>query len=181
MEGKKGYFLDEIGSMSLVPETMAHQISQLFRWFTGQSGIMYDYTGKLIKQTFKRKLKFRQSLDIVLSSLLVVAATSFYFLGIFYAIIYMLEIPLVRAYMLGQRWLVIILSLTFIIYFATISATTMNYSIVDGTATICKSFIPKCIMQRRITFQEQYGNEKIRKTSANGIPPCCRPVFPHIQ
>ncbi len=141
MEGKKGYFLDEIGSMSLVPETMAHQISQLFRWFTGQSGIMYDYTGKLIKYTLKRKLKFRQSLDVVLSSLLVVAATSFYFLGIFYAIIYMLDIPLVRAYMLGQWWLIIILSLTFIIYFATISATTM-YTMKSATFPLKIWYVP---------------------------------------
>ena len=141
MEGKKGYFLDEIGSMSLVPETMAHQISQLFRWFTGQSGIMYDYTGKLIKHTFKKKLKFRQSIDIVFSSLLVVAATSFYFLGIFYAIIYMLKIPLVRAYMLGQWWLLIILSLTFIIYFATISATTL-YTMKSATFPLKIWYVP---------------------------------------
>lgn len=141
MEGKRGYFLDEIGSMSLVPETMAHQISQLFRWFTGQSGIMYDYSGKLIKHTFQRKLKFRQSLDIVFSSLLVVAATSFYFLGIFYAIIYMLKIPLVRAYMLGQWWLVIILSLTFVIYFATISATTM-YTMKSATFPLKIWYVP---------------------------------------
>ncbi|MHA1202683.1 MAG: glycosyltransferase [Candidatus Heimdallarchaeaceae archaeon] len=141
MEGKKGYFLDEIGSMSLVPETMAHQLSQLFRWFTGQSGIMYDYSGKLIKHTFQRKLKFRQSIDIVFSSLLVVAATSFYFLGIFYAIIYMLKIPLVRAYMLGQWWLIIILSLTFIIYFATISATTL-YTMKSATFPLKIWYVP---------------------------------------
>ncbi len=141
MEGKKGYFLDEIGSMSLVPETMAHQISQLFRWFTGQSGIMHDYAGKLIKHTLKRKLKLRQSLDIVLSSLLVVAATSFYFLGIFYAIIYLLRIPLVRAATLGQWWLIIILSLTFIIYFATISATTM-YTMNSATFPLKVWYVP---------------------------------------
>ena len=141
MEGKRGYFLDEIGSMSLVPETMAHQLSQLFRWFTGQSGIMYDYSGKLIKHTFQRKLKFRQSIDIVFSSLLVIAATSFYFLGIFYAIIYMLKIPLVRAYMLGQWWLIIILSLTFVIYFATISATTL-YTMKSATFPLKIWYVP---------------------------------------
>ncbi|MBY9001622.1 MAG: glycosyltransferase [Candidatus Heimdallarchaeota archaeon] len=141
MDGKKGYFLDEIGSMSLVPETMAHQISQLFRWFTGQSGIMYDYAGKLIKRTIQRKLKFRQSLDIVFSSLLVVAATSFYFLGVFYALIYLLKIPLVRAYVLGQWWLVIILSLTFVIYFATISATTL-YTMKSATFPLKIWYVP---------------------------------------
>ena len=132
MDGKKGYYLDEIGSMSLVPETMPHQISQLFRWFTGQSGILYDHSGDLIKNTLKGKMKFRQALDIVSSALLVVVGTSFYFLGIFYTFLYYLKIPLVRAWFLGQLWLVIILSLTFIIYFSTFIATTL-YTMKSAT------------------------------------------------
>ncbi|MCG3215457.1 MAG: glycosyltransferase [Candidatus Heimdallarchaeota archaeon] len=132
MDGKRGYFLDELGSMSLVPETMPHQISQLFRWFTGQSGILYDHSGDIIKNTIKGKLRPRQALDIISSALLVVAATSFYFLGIFYTVLYFKKIPLIRAWFLGQLWLIIILSLTFIIYFSTISATTL-YTMKSAT------------------------------------------------
>ncbi len=141
MEGKKGYFLDEIGSHSLVPETMPHQISQLFRWFTGQSGAMSDHAGGLIKNVLKRKMKFRQAIDIVFSSLLVVAATSFYFLGIIYTVLYFLKVPLVRAWFLGQLWLIVIVSFTFIIYFATITATTL-YSMKSATFPLKLWHIP---------------------------------------
>ncbi len=121
----KGYFLDEIGSMSLVPDTMAHQISQSFRWFTGQSGAMFDYAIRLVKLVFQRKIKLRQAIDIAFSSFLVVGATSFYTLSVLYSIIYFARIPLVRAWNLGHIWLIIITALTAIIYLATITATTI--------------------------------------------------------
>ncbi|MHA1223831.1 MAG: glycosyltransferase [Candidatus Heimdallarchaeaceae archaeon] len=102
LEGKKGYFLDEIGSMSLVPETIAHQITQLFRWFTGQSGALFDHGTGLIKGVIKKKISFKQALDILFSSTLVLAATSFYPLAVLYSILYFGKIPLVRAWFLGQ-------------------------------------------------------------------------------
>jgi hypothetical protein len=127
--------------MSLVPETISHQISQLFRWFTGQSGALYDHGWSLLKGTIKRKIRFRQAIDIVFSSLLVVAATSFYFLGVIYAVLYFAKIHLIRALELGQIWLIIILSLTFIIYFATITATTL-YSMKSATFPLKLYHVP---------------------------------------
>ena len=140
-KGKKGYFLDEVGAMSLVPETIAHQISQLFRWFTGQSGALYDHGWSLFKGVIKRKIRFRQAIDIIFSSMLVVAATSFYFLGIIYSVLYLAKIPLVRAWFLGQLWLIVILSLTFIIYFATITATTL-YSMKSASFPLKLYHVP---------------------------------------
>ena len=140
-EGKQGYFLDEIGSMSLVPETMPHQISQSFRWFRGQSGAMFDYAFKLIKLVLQRKIKLIQAIDIYFSSFLVIGATSFYVLGALYAITYLTRTALVRAWNLGHIWLIVITLLTGIIYLATLSATTI-YSMNSATFPLKYWHIP---------------------------------------
>ena len=63
------------------------------------------------------------------------------FLGIIYSILYFAKIPLVRAWFLGQLWLIVILSLTFIIYFATITATTL-YSMKSATFPLKLYHVP---------------------------------------
>ncbi|MHA1868475.1 MAG: glycosyltransferase [Candidatus Heimdallarchaeaceae archaeon] len=127
-EGYRGYWLDEISSMSLVPENIGHQMSQLDRWMKGQAGALSDHIGKL----FRSKMTFKQAIDFVVSSTVVLVATSFYFLGIFYALIYGFKLPIYRALGLDAFSLIIMPILTLIIYISTLTATTI-YTAKSGT------------------------------------------------
>ncbi|MHA1303343.1 MAG: glycosyltransferase [Candidatus Heimdallarchaeaceae archaeon] len=127
-EGYKGYWLDEIGAMSLVPETIGHQLSQLNRWMTGQAGALVDHIGDLSKS----KMTFKQAIDFVISSTVVLVATSFYFLGFFYALIYILKIDIYRALGLDAFALVVMPIATFMVYLTTLTATTI-YTAHSGT------------------------------------------------
>lgn len=120
-EGKIGYFLDEKVSVSLVPETIGHQMSQLYRWMCGQTGAVFQHP----KELFNSKMTIKQAIDIIFSSTIVLVATSFYFLGIIYAIIYGLKIPLFRALGINELALIVMPVLTFVVYIITLTATTI--------------------------------------------------------
>ncbi len=140
-QGKKGYFLDELGSMSLVPETIDHQLSQLYRWSCGNSGTLVGHPREL----FKSKTTFRQALDIIFSSTVILVATSFYFLGVFYGLLYLLKLPIYRVLGLNMISLLVMPIGTFGVYFISLCATTW-YTSVSGTFPLKIYHVPFFLM-----------------------------------
>ncbi len=62
MNGSKGYYYDEIGSIGTVPPTFPLQIAQLWRWSNGASHVLKINIKQLLTS---RKIKFNQRMDVI--------------------------------------------------------------------------------------------------------------------
>lgn len=130
-KGEKGCWLEEIGVMTLATETFDHKMSQMFRWTTGQVGAFKDHW----KKYFNSQLKFKQSLDLFISSTLTLVLSSMYLVGILYAILYLLKVPIFRALVLEDIAMIIVPLLIGVVYIVMIAATSI-YSIRHSTYKI---------------------------------------------
>ena len=127
-EGHYGCWLEEIGVTTLATDTFDHKISQMYRWTTGQIGAVMDHW----KDFFKSKLKLKQKIDLFISSTLTLVLSSLYLVGIIYAIIYALKVPIFRALYLDDIAMLIVPLLIFGVYCIMITATSI-YSIKNST------------------------------------------------
>ncbi|MHA2027900.1 MAG: glycosyltransferase family 2 protein [Candidatus Kariarchaeaceae archaeon] len=62
MDGKRGYYYDNIGSIGTVPPTFRLQIAQLWRWSNGASHVLKNNFRTIL---FSRELKFNQKMDLI--------------------------------------------------------------------------------------------------------------------
>lgn len=62
MNGSRGYYYDQVGSIGTVPPTFPLQIAQLWRWSNGASHVMKNNFGKILSSP---NLKFGQRMDIM--------------------------------------------------------------------------------------------------------------------
>jgi cellulose synthase/poly-beta-1,6-N-acetylglucosamine synthase-like glycosyltransferase len=122
-KGKKGYFLDEVGASTLLPDTLEHQMSQLYRWIKGETSSFITH----FKNIFGRKMTFRKSIDIFFSSTVSIGLTILYELGIAYGLLYVLKVPIYRALGIDALSLLIMPILIFTIYGITLTATTIYF------------------------------------------------------
>ncbi|NHJ04654.1 MAG: glycosyltransferase [Candidatus Heimdallarchaeota archaeon] len=130
-KGEKGCWLEEIGVMTLATDTFDHKMSQMFRWTTGQVGAFKDHW----KKYFNSKLTSKQSLDLYVSSTLTLVLSSMYFVGLLYAVLYLLKVPIFRALVLEDIAMIIVPILIGSVYLVMITATSV-YSIRHSTYKI---------------------------------------------
>ncbi len=109
---KQGYFLDEFAAQTLLPSTLDHQISQLYRWIKGQTSSFVAH----IKDILKGRLSFKQSADLFFTSTIIFGVTSFYELGFVYGFMYLFKTPYFRALGLDSFSQIIMPILIMIIY-----------------------------------------------------------------
>lgn len=126
-KGKQGYYLDEIASMSLLPETIEHQISQTFRWTTGHTSV-FSYH---VKEGTTSKMRVRQALDLFFSATLILGLTSFYFLSIIYAFMYGFKMKVFRAAGLDHLAIILLPVIIFTVYLLGFTATTIYFKKSD--------------------------------------------------
>jgi len=84
-EGKFGYQLYKIGSWGLSSETLGEELSRLYRWTKGQASLNSRYFKRIY---FSKGLSLRHKFEIFISSTIVLVSTSFYALGLVYAVLY---------------------------------------------------------------------------------------------
>lgn len=109
---KQGYFLDEFAAQTLLPSTLDHQMSQLYRWIKGQTSSFVAH----IKDILMGRLSFRQSADLFFTSTIIFGVTSFYELGFVYGFMYLSKTPYFRALGLDSLSQIIMPILIMIIY-----------------------------------------------------------------
>jgi cellulose synthase/poly-beta-1,6-N-acetylglucosamine synthase-like glycosyltransferase len=109
---KQGYFLDEFAAQTLLPSTLDHQMSQLYRWIKGQNGSFVAH----IKDILMGRLSFKQSADLFFTSTIIFGVTSFYELGFVYGFMYLFKTPYFRALGLDSLSQIIMPILIMIIY-----------------------------------------------------------------
>ncbi|NHK29832.1 MAG: glycosyltransferase [Asgard group archaeon] len=122
-EGHYGCWLKDAGSYTLPTDTFDHKMSQMFRWTTGQVGAVLDHGSKYL-----RKLNFKQTIDLFISSTLTLVLSSLYLVGIIYAIMYGLQVRVYRAMGLDDIAMIFVPILIGLVFCVMISATTI-YSI----------------------------------------------------
>ncbi len=109
---KQGYFLDEFAAQTLLPSTLDHQMSQLYRWIKGQTSSFVAH----IKDILMGRLSFKQSADLFFTSTIIFGVTSFYELGFVYGFMYLFKTPYFRALGLDSLSQIIMPILIMIIY-----------------------------------------------------------------
>lgn len=111
-EKKQGYFLDEFAAHTLLPSTLDHQMSQMYRWIKGQTSSFIAH----LKDVITGKLSFKQSADLFFSSTIIFGVTSFYELGLVYGLMYLFKTPYYRALGLDSLSQIILPIMIMIIY-----------------------------------------------------------------
>jgi cellulose synthase/poly-beta-1,6-N-acetylglucosamine synthase-like glycosyltransferase len=169
-EGHYGCWLGEVGSYTLATDTFDHKMSQMFRWTTGQIGAVRDHTLKF----FGSKIGIRQAGDLFISSTLTLVLSSLYFVGILYAVMYGLQIPVYRALGLDDIAMILIPILIGLVYCVMFTATSV-YSIKNsenkiGFFSIIFFLITSAIVAPFLlipTFRGLLGLNKINPTKKN--------------
>ena len=113
--GHYGYWLDEVATSGLLPESFDHKMAQMFRWTAGQMGAIRDN----FKYFIKSKMRIRQRIDFAMSSTMIMFLTAFYGVAFLYIAIYFMEIPTPRAGGINEFAFLVIPLLIGLVYFGT--------------------------------------------------------------
>jgi len=111
-KGLKGYWLNEFGAHSLLPESFDHMMSQMFRWTKGQTAVAIYNARKLLG----RGKSLRKAFDFLITSTLVFVVATMYITGFFYALLYLCKVPVIRPANLDQLAAITLTLLIWLIY-----------------------------------------------------------------
>ncbi len=127
-KGLKGYWLNEFGAHSLLPESFDHMMSQMFRWTKGQTAVaIYNP-----RELFGRGKSVRKTFDFLITSTLVFVVATMYITAFFYALLYLCKVPVIRAVNLDQFAALTLTLIIWVIYGIIFTITTYY------TKKICK-------------------------------------------
>jgi len=110
--GGKGRYIDHIGSTGLVPETAKSQVSQLWRWAHGACHILRIRTRSILSS----KLKWAEKLELILNAFAFFSGISIVAFITILCTMIILNIPILRPYVLGLNLAYLMPSLVSLAY-----------------------------------------------------------------